>query len=139
MKKYIAMLLVIVMCASMTANAASYPEWRPDPPMPERPHLTRSGGTFKDGPSGIETWYNLNMNRCVEIMRANGYDEETYNVWIREDGAKMFGPYVMCAANVNLRPKGTILETSLGMAIVVDKCSRAHTEIPTLVDLAVDW
>ena len=138
MKRIIIFTLLIIICMGCTVEAAGYPEWRPDAPIPERPHLTRSKGTF-GGPSGKETWYNLNMNGCVAFMRKNGYDEETYNVWIREDGAKMFGPYVMCGANVNLRPKGTILETSLGMAIVVDKCEKAHTEDATLIDLAVDW
>ena len=57
---------------------------------------------------------------------------------MREDGAKMLGEYVMCAANLNIRPKGTIIETSLGMGIVVDTGSFASYNT-TQLDLAVDW
>ena len=96
-------------------------------PMPE--HLTRSGGVFY-GPSGRETYYNLNMSRCLDIMRSYGYD---YEYWIREDGVKMFGSYVMIAANVGIYPKGSIIETSLGTAIVVDHCPAG------VIDVCVNW
>ena len=117
---------------------ADYPEWRPDPPEPERPHLTKSAGTFA-GPSGKETYYNLNMSGCISYMRSLGYDEETYPYWIREDGAKMLGQYVMCAADLDIRPKGTILETSLGDAIVVDTGAFAFGSVTTQLDMATDW
>ena len=90
------------------------------------------------GPSGRETYYNLRMDLCVEYMRDLGYDEDEYPYWIRDDGAKMLGNYVMCAANWSIRPKGTILETSLGSAIVVDTGDFIY-EYPDGVDLAVDW
>lgn len=44
----------------------------------------------------------------------------------------------MCAAELGSRPKGTIVETSLGMAIVVDTGSFASSN-PTQLDLCVDW
>lgn len=90
------------------------------------------------GPSGRETYYNLNMSLCVAYMRDLGYDEIEYPYWIRDDGAKMLGNYVMCAANWSIRPKGTILETSLGDAIVVDTGDFV-LDYPYGVDLAVDW
>lgn len=90
------------------------------------------------GPSGRETYYNLNMGLCVAYMRDLGYDEIEYPYWIRDDGAKMLGNYVMCAANWSIRPKGTILETSLGDAIVVDTGDFV-LDYPNGVDLAVDW
>lgn len=90
------------------------------------------------GPSGRETYYNLNMSLCVAYMRDLGYDEIEYPYWIRNDGAKMLGNYVMCAANWSIRPKGTILETSLGDAIVVDTGDFV-LDYPYGVDLAVDW
>ena len=90
------------------------------------------------GPSGRETYYNLNMGLCVAYMRDLGYDEIEYPYWIRDDGAKMLGNYVMCAANWSIRPKGTILETSLGDAIVVDTGDFV-LDYPYGVDLAVDW
>lgn len=99
--------------------------------------LTRSKGVF-NGPSGREKWYNLPMSGVVEIMRSKGYDEIYYPYWIREDGVKMLGDYVMIAANTELRPKGSILETSLGKGIVCDHCAEAMTDY-TLIDIAVDW
>jgi hypothetical protein len=138
MNKIIAAIMTVaVLMSGMTVEAESYPEWRPDAPVPERPHLTKSGGVFQ-GPSGKETYYNLPMGRCIEIMRDMDYSVEDYPFWVREDGAKMLGEYVMCAANLNLRPKGTIVETSLGMAIVVDTGSFAASN-ETQLDLATAW
>lgn len=90
------------------------------------------------GPSGRETYYNLRMDNCVNYMRELGYDELEYPYWIRDDGAKMLGLYVMCAANWKIRPKGTIIPTSLGDAIVVDTGAFV-VDYPNGVDLAVDW
>lgn len=90
------------------------------------------------GPSGRETYYNLRMDLCVAYMRDLGYDELEYPYWIRDDGAKMLGLYVMCAANWSIRPKGTIIPTSLGDAIVVDTGDFV-ADYPYGVDLAVDW
>ncbi len=90
------------------------------------------------GPSGRETYYNLRMDNCVAYMRELGYDELEYPYWIRDDGAKMLGLYVMCAADWSHRPKGTLLETSLGTAIVVDT-GEFVKDYPNGVDLAVDW
>lgn len=87
------------------------------------------------GPSGKESYYNLNMQNCVDIMKGNGFD---YEYWIRDDGVKMFGPYVMIAANLDIRPKGTLVETSLGTGIVVDTGEFANYDI-TQIDIAVDW
>lgn len=90
------------------------------------------------GPSGRETYYNLRMDNCVNYMRELGYDELTYPYWIRDDGAKMLGLYVMCAANWKTRPRGTIIPTSLGDAIVVDT-GEFVADYPNGVDLATDW
>ena len=99
--------------------------------------ITKERGGYM-GPSGRETYYNLKMDLCVYYMRELGYDEIEYPYWIRDDGAKMLGNYVMCAANWSTRPKGTLLETSLGTAIVVDTGDFV-AEFPNGVDLAVDW
>ena len=87
------------------------------------------------GPSGKETYYNLNMNTVVSIMRSMGYTGE---YWVREDGCKMLGDYIMVAANLNLRPRGSIVETSLGDAIVCDTGGFAKRN-PTQIDIAVTW
>ena len=96
--------------------------------------LTRSAGVF-NGPSGKESFYNMNMNNVVSAMRARGNNAR---YWVREDGVKMLGDYVMVAANLSIRPKGTILPTSLGMGIVVDTGSFALRN-PTQLDIATAW
>lgn len=73
-------------------------------------------GTIQ-GPSGMETYYNLPMDYVCELMRNIGYD---YEYWVRDDGVKMYGPYIMCAADLRIRPKGTVIRTSLGDAMVCD-------------------
>lgn len=84
MKQILSLVLVIafVLTPTINAKAAAYPEYRPDAPIPEKPHLTKSGGVFA-GPSGKETYYNLPMGRCISIMRDMGYDVESYPYWVR--------------------------------------------------------
>ena len=64
-----------------------------------------------------------------------GYD---YEYWVRDDGVKMLGDYVMVAANLNLRPRGSLVETSLGTGIVCDTGGFAKKN-PTQLDIAVTW
>ena len=94
--------------------------------------LTKSSGV-NYGPLGRETYYNLPMGRCIDIMRSYGYSVEEYPYWVRDDGVKMMGDYVMVAANTSLYSKGTIIPTSLGMAIVVDHCPSGA------IDICVTW
>ena len=75
------------------------------------------------------------MNGVVNIMRSMGNTDE---YWVREDGCKMLGDYIMVAANLNLRPRGSIVETSLGKAIVCDTGTFARRN-PTQIDVAVTW
>ena len=98
------------------------------------PVLTRSRGTIS-GPSGKETYYNLNMSGCISIMNGRGFYEP---YWVRSDGVKMYGYYVMCAAGLGIRPKGSIVESSKGLAIVVDTGGFASRN-PTQLDIAVTW
>lgn len=99
--------------------------------------LTKTGGVF-NGPSGKETYYNLPMGVVVEMMRAQGFDEVNYPYWVRDDGCKMLGDYIMIAANLNLRPKGTIVETSLGPGLVCDTGGFAKSN-QEAIDIAVNW
>lgn len=101
------------------------------------PVLSKSKGVVT-GPSGKETYYNLDMTKIVNAMRRAGYSESEYPYWVREDGVKMLGGYVMVAANYEIRPKGTILPSSLGSAIVCDTGGFAKTN-PTQIDVAVTW
>ena len=140
MKQIICLVLVIafVLTPTINAKAAAYPEYRPDAPIPERPHLTKSGGVF-DGPSGRETYYNLPMGRVISNMRNLGYDVETYPFYVREDGAKCLGEYVMIAADYDIRPIGTVVETSLGYGLVCDTGGFASGVVTTNLDCATAW
>lgn len=98
------------------------------------PVLSRSRGAVS-GPSGKETYYNLNMSGCISIMNSRGFNEP---YWVRSDGVKMYGYYVMCAAGLSIRPKGSIVESSNGLAIVVDTGGFASRN-PRQLDIAVTW
>ncbi len=98
------------------------------------PVLTRSRGSIS-GPSGKETYYDLNMSGCIGIMNSRGFHEP---YWVRSDGVKMYGYYVMCAAGLSIRPKGSIVESSNGLAIVVDTGGFASRN-PRQLDIAVTW
>lgn len=74
-----------------------------------------------------ETYYNLNMSGVIANAQAMGIQGE---YWVRSDGVKMYGDYVMVASQ---DPKGTIIETSLGTGIVLDYC------VAGTVDIAVTW
>lgn len=93
--------------------------------------LTKLAGV-NYGPSGKETYYNLNMSGVVKIMRSMG-NKDKY--WVRSDGVKMLGNYVMVGANFKTYPRGTIVNTSLGKGIVCDTgyVSGKH------VDIATNW
>lgn len=92
----------------------------------------------QEGPSGKETYYNLNMTGVINVMRSLGFDEANYPYYIRNDGAKMLGPHIMVAANLNIRPKGTLVTTSMGIGIVADTGSFAAWN-PNQIDIATNW
>ena len=96
--------------------------------------LTRSAGRI-NGPSGQEVYYNLNMSRVAANLSAAGFAGE---YWVRNDGVKMFGPYIMIAANYGVHPYGSLVETSLGTAIVCDTGTFAASQ-PGTMDIAVAW
>ena len=111
---------------------------RPPITGPEPNHLTKSGGVFMYGDQK-ETYYNLNMNGVISIMRNNGFKEsDGWTYGVRSDGVKTFGGYVMIAANLNVHPRGSFVKTSLGMAIVCDTGGFANSN-PKQVDIAVTW
>ena len=96
--------------------------------------MTPSSGVFY-GPSGKETYYNLDMSGVISTMRGMGNNDE---YWIRMDGAKMLGDYIMVAADLNKHPRGSIVETSLGQGIVCDTGSFTYTS-DTQLDIATSW
>ena len=89
------------------------------------------------GPSGEETYYNMPMDGVIYNMKLNGYD---YEYSIREDGVKLYGGYVMVAADQRLegRHLGDLIQTSLGMGIVCDTGTFIYYN-PKQLDIAVDW
>ena len=91
--------------------------------------LTRAGGV-NWGPTGKETYYNMNMSGVIQIMRAMGNNDQ---YWVRSDGVKMLGDYVIVGANLSNHPRGSIVETSLGKGIVCDTgyVSGDHLDIAT--------
>ena len=82
------------------------------------PHLSSGRGSVT-GPNGRETYYNLNMSGVVNIMHSAGFSG-TY--W----------------ANYGVHPKGSIVKSSLGLAIVVDTGGFASSN-PQQLDLATTW
>jgi hypothetical protein len=98
------------------------------------PVLSRGRGSVM-GPSGKETYYNLDMSGVVRIMRGIGNNDP---YWVRGDGVKMLGDYVMVAAHLGLRPRGSHILTSLGMGVVCDTGGFANNN-PTQLDIATNW
>ena len=146
-----AALLACLLC-STTALAAGPADTRREAPMklsdppiedadtvvweadPDGSVLTPEGGVnyYFDQK---ETYYNLNMDTVVAIAHDQGIEGE---YWIRDDGCKMLGDYIMIAANRNVHPQGSIVPTSLGLGIVVDTGGFADWNA-TQVDIAVNW
>lgn len=73
------------------------------------------------------------MNKVCANAREKGI-YGTY--WEREDGCKMYGDYVICAADYNKHPYGSLILTSRGTAIVLDT---GTFEDRTIVDIATTW
>lgn len=87
------------------------------------------------GPSGNETYYNEDMSFIVGRLQRLGYSGE---YWVRSDGVKMFGDYVMVAAAFDDRPIGTIIQTTRGVAIVCDTGKYIEWDW-TGIDVATAW
>ena len=97
--------------------------------------INKSNGVVM-GPHGRETYYNLPMGGVISIMRGLG-NRDKY--WIRSDGCKMLGNYIMVAAKVDATHKrGRIIKCSRGFAIVCDTGSFL-SKYPNGVDVAVNW
>lgn len=78
-----------------------------------------------------ETWYDLPMDRVV----ANAQEVIPCEYWVRDDGVKMFGQWVIVASHPSVT-RYTIVDTSLGQGIVLDRHTAGDTE---LYDIATDW
>lgn len=97
--------------------------------------LSRSSGRVSSPGGGTETYYNLNMSGVIRIMRNMGNNDD---YWVRSDGCKMLGQYIMVAANLNIHPRGSIVDTTLGKGIVCDTGTFIRTN-PYGYDIATTW
>lgn len=79
-----------------------------------------------------ETWYDKPMNRVVGRAQMIGIPAD---YWIRDDGVKMFGPWVIVAAHPS-KTRYTFVDTSLGQGIILDFHCSPDTE---LYDIATSW
>ena len=100
-------------------QAAQEKWWEAENAVWRGPVLTKQKGV-NYGPSGKETYYNLPMDGVIRTMRNLGFDSEKFPYWIRDDGVRMLGSYVMLAGRIGQYPRGTIIECSLGEGIICD-------------------
>ena len=96
--------------------------------------LTKKGGinTFE---GHQESWYNLKMTKVIQRAQANGV---TGVYWENSDGLKMYGSYIIVAANYDIYPYGSLVNTSRGIGIVLDT-GEFIKKNPAMIDLAVAW
>lgn len=92
--------------------------------------LTAALGRIQYG-DHIETWYNLPMQKALNYRASEGFD---IDYWERADGCKMNGRFIILAAGESV-PMGTIIETSRGPGMVLDR----HQTDANVVDMAVTW
>jgi hypothetical protein len=71
-------------------------------------------------------------------MRNRGFSEGEYPYWVRSDGAKMLGDYIIVACDLNVHPRGSLVETSIGTGLVCDTGTFALYN-PYQIDIAVVW
>ena len=84
-----------------------------------------------------ETYYNLDMSRIY--AKADRNFGTWHRKWTRDDGVKMYGPYVVLAVPFDVYPYGTTdIPTSLGPGIALDTGAFAQTN-KNQIDIAVDW
>ena len=108
--------------------------WEAENSVWRGPVLTKSKGV-NYGPLGRETYYNLPMQGVINIMRRNGYDAERFPYWVRDDGVRMLGDYIMLAGRAGQFERGTIVRCSLGDGMICDYgCLEWNG-----VDVAVTW
>lgn len=91
------------------------------------------------GPNGMETYYCQSVDSVVnQIRKKNGFSEEDYPYWIDDAGFKRLGDYIICAANIEKHPKGTLVEGKFGTYIVCDT-GTTFEKYPDQIQIATDW
>lgn len=79
-----------------------------------------------------ETWYDLPMENVIQRSQDAGIPCE---YWVRDDGVKMFGQWVIVAAHPS-KTRYSMIDTSLGEGIILDTHEMSDTE---LYDIATTW
>ena len=102
------------------------------------PVTDNSFNGYYEGPNGKEFYYNIDAYGIIKLARSKGYDEESYPYWVREDGCRMFGKYIICAVDYNKHSYGSIINTSLGKAICLDT-GGLLIDGTRDVDILTDW
>ena len=97
--------------------------------------LSASAGRITNSYGNSETYYNLPENVVVANANAQGIKGD---YWVRDDGVKMFGEYVIVAANRSLYPYGSTMNTSLGTGISLDSGTFIYSN-PNQLDIATTW
>lgn len=140
MKKLLSLLLVVVLLSSLSTVTQAKERYHGRNARGWQGSVLQNNGMGVNfGPSGFETWYNLPMGGLFKYFG----DEIGYGIedcWVRWDGVKMCGEYVMVASDLKNRKRGSLVETSLGTGIVVDY--NGHIDISgdwTDLDIAVAW
>lgn len=97
----------------------------------------RDGVNWFDDGNGPhkETYYNLPMKRICQIAKQKGIPGE---YWETDDGLKMYGYFIICAADWDIHPYGSIVLTSLGPGKVLDTGTFKESN-PEQVDIATCW
>ena len=97
--------------------------------------LTKKGGVnYYNGHK--ETWYDLDMKRIVKKAKDKGVPGD---YWVSDDGLKMYGRFVIVAADFDVHPYGSVVLTSLGVpGMVLDTGKFTETD-QEQIDIAVDW
>lgn len=109
-----------------------FPDW-------DGPTLTKELGTVHGPLGNKETFYNMDMTGVVKNMK-NRYGVDA-DYWIRDDGVKMYGDYIMVAANLDIHPRCSLVETSLGTGMVCDtgEAFKWGGEWTTDIEIATVW
>ena len=131
--------------AEEPAEPEPEPEPEPQDPVDDSPLNAYMGVNYYNGHK--ETYYNMYMGGLIDAMNRGGwaYNDcinkdiidnilDTSGYWIRSDGCKMFGGYIILAASEYEYSRGSIVSTSLGTGIVLDRGVG-----PGVIDIAVNW
>ncbi len=108
------------------------PAYDPEPVYYEGGDVLTPGAGVNYYNGHMETYYNLPMGGVLDIMYSLGYSGD---YWVRSDGCKMFGDYIMVAADFGWLPRGSVVLTSLGWGMVCDTGAGGSAWL----DIATTW